>query len=177
MRKKLFSEIPYLENERIVLKRITDADAGPLQALVSNDRIYRYLPTFLFERKYPDIRLVIDRLYTERFRESIILGIFEGGKFCGLAEMYGFKDQIHKISVGYRLLEECWGRGLATDTLKLMVRYLCDETDIEIITASSMIENRASARVLTKNGFTLVETNAPEDWGFDHPVLADKWIA
>ena len=128
MRKKLFSEIPYLENERIVLKRITDADAGPLQKLVSNDRIYRYLPTFLFERKYPDIRLVIDRLYTECFRESIILGIFEGGKFCGLAEMYGFKDQIHKISVGYRLLEECWGRGLATDTLKLMVRYLCDET-------------------------------------------------
>ena len=98
MRKKLFSEIPYLENERIVLKRITDADAGPLQELVSNDRIYRYLPTFLFERKYPDIRLVIDRLYTECFRESIILGIFEGGKFCGLAEMYGFKDQIHKIS-------------------------------------------------------------------------------
>ena len=40
-----------------------------------------------------------------------------------------------------------------------------------------MIENRASARVLTKNGFTLVESNAPEDWGFDHPVLADKWIA
>ena len=58
-----------------------------------------------------------------------------------------------------------------------MIRYLYDETDIEIITASSMIENRASARVLTKNGFTLVESNAPEDWGFDHPVLADKWIA
>ena len=117
MRKKLFSEIPYLENERIVLKRITDADAGPLQELVSNDRIYRYLPTFLFERKYPDIRLVIDRLYTECFRESIILGLFEDGKFCGLAEMYGYKDQIHKISVGYRLLEECWGRGLATEAL------------------------------------------------------------
>ena len=39
-----------------------------------------------------------------------------------------------------------------------------------------MIENRASARILEKNGFTLVVHAAEEDWGFGTPTLADKWI-
>ena len=58
---------------------------------------------------------------------------------------------------------------------QLILRKLT-ETDVEIITASTMVENRASARVLIKNGFTLVNSTVPEDWGYDHPTLADKWI-
>ena len=90
--------------------------------------------------------------------------------------MYGYRDPIHKISVGYRLLERCWGKGIATEALGIMVDYLYNETDIEIITASTMIENQVSARVLVKNGFDLVVHAADEDWGYDRPTAADKWI-
>lgn len=175
-KKKLFSEIPYLHNERITLRRLTQSDAEDLRKLTDNPLVYRYLPTFLYEKKYPDTQYVIRHLYDECFRESIILGIFENRSFCGLAEMYGYRDLIHKISVGYRLLESCWGRGIATETLRLMVKYLLDETDIEIITASTMVENQASANVLRKNGFTLVVHAADEDWGYEKPTLTDKWI-
>jgi ribosomal-protein-alanine N-acetyltransferase len=57
-----------------------------------------------------------------------------------------------------------------------MIRYLEEETDIEIITASTMVENKASARVLQKNGFELVTSGAEEDWGYERPTLTDKWI-
>ena len=96
--------------------------------------------------------------------------------FCGLAEMYGYREAIHKISVGYRLAEWCWGRGIASAALGMMVDYLLHETDIEIITASTMIENQASAKVLRRNGFQLVVHAAEEDWGYDSPTLTDKWI-
>lgn len=39
-----------------------------------------------------------------------------------------------------------------------------------------MIENRASAKVLMNNDFSLVVHAAPEDWGYEEPTLADKWI-
>ena len=78
--------------------------------------------------------------------------------------------------MGYRLLERCWGRGIDGEALGMMVDYLYDETDIEIITASTMAENRASARVLEKNGFALVVRGAEEDWGYPQPTIADKWI-
>ncbi len=176
MKKKLFSEIPYIEGGRIILRRLGPEDAEPLTELVSNPRVYKHEPTFLFEKKYEDVHEVIRRLYDECFRESIILGIFHLKEFCGLAEFYGYRDELHKISVGYRLIERFWGRGIASEALGLMVRYLFEETDIEIITASTMPENQASANVLRKNGFTLVVSGADEDWGFDHPTPTDKWI-
>ena len=73
-------------------------------------------------------------------------------------------------------MEKHRGKGIATETLGLMVDYLYRETDIEIITASTMIENHASAKVLEKNGFELVVHAVPEDWGYESPTIADKWI-
>ena len=171
-----FSEIPYLKSSRITLRAVMDSDAAGLKELVDSPQVYRYLPTFLFEKKYPDIHDVIRRLYDECARESLILGIFENGFFCGLAELYGYRGPIHKISVGYRLLERCWGRGIATEALGLLVEYLYTRTEIEIITASTMLENQASAKVLMKNGFTLVVHGAGEDWGYEKETIADKWI-
>ena len=60
--------------------------------------------------------------------------------------------------------------------LNLMIDYLCNQTDIEIITASTMVENKASANVLRKNEFTEVISSVPEDWGYEEDVLTTKWI-
>ena len=176
MKKKLFSEIPCIQGERISLRKILPSDAGALREMVDSPAVYRYLPTFLFEKKYADLDLVISRLYEECFRESILLGVYEQNRFCGIAEMYGYRDPIHKVSIGYRFLERCWGRGLATETIRMLIEYLFRETDIEIITASTMIENHASARALQKNDFTLVAHAVGEDWGFAEPLPTDKWI-
>ena len=176
MKIKPFSEIPYMESDRIILRKLTLDDADSLQEMVDSPAVYRYLPTFLYEKKYPDVRYVIRHLYDECFQESIILGVFEGGEFCGLAEMYGFRDPIHKISIGHRLMEKCWGRGVSSEALKMMVDYLFEKTDIEIITASSMVVNKAAATVLSKNGFTLVAHAVGEDWGYEEPTIVDKWI-
>ena len=176
VKKKLFSEIPCLKGKRLTLRRLTRADQAGLQELVDSPRVYRYLPTFLFEQKYPDVGYVIDHLYDECWKESIILGVFLGDEFCGIAELYGYRDPIHKISVGYRLLERFWGKGIAREALAMMINYLYNETDIEIITASTMGVNLASANVLLKNDFQMVIHAADEDWGYGEPTLTDKWI-
>ena len=73
-------------------------------------------------------------------------------------------------------MERFWGQGIASETVAMLVQYLYTDTDIEIITASTMVENKASARVLEKNDFALVATGVDEDWGFENPTAADKWI-
>ena len=178
MKERFFRAVPTLQSERLILRRLTQADAEALDRLAHSDIVYRYLPTFLYEQKYPDIHRVIDGLYDECLRESLILGIFlkEDETFCGLAEMYAFRDKIHKISIGYRLMEQYWGRGIASETVALMTGYLFHEAGIKIITASTMIENKASARVLMKNGFSLVHISIDEDWGYDEPTATDKWF-
>ncbi len=176
MKKKLFSEIPYLRRGRVELKKLDASHAAGLEEMRKNPRVYRYLPTFLFEQKYEDVGYVIDHLYDECRKESIILGVFYDGEFAGLAEMYGYMDAIHKISIGCRLTERYWGCGIASEVVFLLVDYLYEETDIKIITASNMVENQGSANVLKKTGFDLVDHAVEEDWGYETPTIADKWI-
>lgn len=174
--KNCFQNVPCLTGRRLILKRVEEEDADALSELVSSTSVYRYLPTFLFEKKYADLHEVVRKLYTECLQESVILGIYLQGELCGLAEMYGLRDEIHKISIGYRLMERFWGQGIASETVAMLVQYLYTDTDIEIITASTMVENKASARVLEKNDFALVASGVDEDWGFANPTAADKWI-
>lgn len=174
--KELFKEIPYLEGEGIILKRVTTADQDRLQELVDSPAVQRHLPTFLFEQQYDDMAYVIDHLYDECLEDSLILGIYRDGEFAGLAEMYGYKADIHKISVGARLLEEYWGQGIVTKALRLMTEFLYNEKGIEIITASTMVVNRPAAKAAERAGFDLVVHGAEEDWGYPRPTLADKWI-
>ncbi len=179
-RKKLFGEIPSIEGERIVLDRVVDADAEALGDLVGNQLVQRYEPAFLFEKQFDDAHEAIRHMYSEIFenKESLILAVRmkETGELAGLAEFYGLRDRLHKVSVGCRLRESFWGRGLATEATRLMVDYLYDETDIEIITASTAVGNKASAHVLEKVDFIRTARGVEEDWGFAEPMLVDKWF-
>ena len=177
---KLFEEIPRFGNDDILIRQLKPSDIPYLDEMTSDPRVYRFLPTFLFEKQYTDLPKMISDLYGECFssKESLILAVEDkcSRSFCGLAEFYGFKDSLHKVCVGYRLRSDCWGKGIATAAVGLMVDYLFTQTDIEIITASTMIENRASARVLEKNGFICTAHSVPEDWGYPEPTIADKWF-
>ena len=178
--KKLFSEIPTIEGDGIVLGPVLETDSPALQELMDNDNVYRFLPTFLFEKRFEDARDAISEFYGELFekKESLILGIREAkdDSFCGLAELYGLRDDAHKISIGYRLRENCWGRHITTRAVALMVSYLYGQTDIELITASTMVDNYASARILENNGFIITARGVEEDWGYELPTIADKWF-
>ena len=180
-KKELFTEIPFLEGDDLLIKRIEDKDAPLLEELRNNDKVYALEPTFLYERQFEDIHEAIKGMYegpTFTNQESLILGIYPKAtqEFAGIIELYGYRKDIRKISVGYRLLERYWGKGIASKALSMMIRYLYEETHIEIITASTMVDNKASAKVLMKNDFNLVVSAAEEDWGYEKPTLADKWI-
>jgi len=179
-RKKLFDEVPRIESGRVVLDRVVASDADALHDLIHNPIVQRYEPTYLFEKQFDDTGEAIAQMYGDLFanKESLILAIRpkETGELAGLAEFYGLRDSLHKISIGYRLRECYWGKGLATVAARLMVGYLYGKTDIEIITASTMIENEASAHVLEKADFIRTARHVEEDWGFPKPSIVDKWF-
>jgi ribosomal-protein-alanine N-acetyltransferase len=179
-RKKLFSEIPCIKGDRVVLDRVIDSDADAIRDLKENPNVQRYLPAFLFENQRDNVHETIALLYGDLFtsKDSLILAvrIKESGELAGLIELYGLRDSLHKISLGCRLREQFWGQGVATDAVTLMVGYLYGETDIEIITASSMVENIGSARALEKSDFIRTARGVEEDWGFPEPTIVDKWF-
>ena len=174
--RRLFPELPTVTSERLLLRPLTASDAADLRGLTEEEVVYRYEPTFLFEKQYSDPEETIRRMYDEAMKESLILGIFMEERFRGLFEVYSYKAWIHKASIGYRLKQEAWGKGIATEALGCMKEELIGERGIRILTASTMLQNHASAHVLEKNGFKRVKHPVEEDWGFPEPMIADKWI-
>ena len=179
--KKLFDEIPYLESDRLVLRKITEDDRETLQEMAHSDIIYRYEPTYLLEQQYTDMDQLLHDMYGEYFekKQNLFLGIFlreNPSELCGLAEFYDYRDHIHAVSIGARLREKYWKSGIGSEVAKLMADYLFKETDIEIITASTMVDNKASAHVLEKNGFMTTNSILKEDWGRAESTDAYRWF-
>ena len=172
---RLFPDPPVLTGDKICLRPLTTSDTEGLRKLTSQEEVYRMLPAFLFERKYEPAE-VIRRLEKREQKESLFLGIFAEDRFCGLAEFYGFQALIRKVGFGYRLLQEEWNMGYAHEVLDLIVRELFDNRDIRIITASTMADNTVSAHILQQYGFSRINQNVLEDWGYRKPTPADKWL-
>ena len=84
----------------------------------------------------------------------------------GLAEMFDYKKRLNQITIGYRLNERYWNRGIATEAIGLMIDYLCNDMKVEILKAYVMPENMYSQKALVKNGFVKEEETIQEkNWG------------
>lgn len=68
-----------------------------------------------------------------------------------------FKGDVYKYSweLGYWLGEPFWGKGIATEAVKVFTKYLFSHYNIRSITANVYEGNKASMKVLTKAGFKL----------------------
>lgn len=79
--------------------------------------------------------------------------------FCGLVHPGGQEA----AELKYALRREHWGKGLATEAARGMVRYGTEEFGLDEIIATVAPENAASQNVLAKAGFRAAEVQANED--------------
>lgn len=158
----------FIENDRLLIHRLEKRDLNSLKAMRSDPLIYRYEPVFLIERQgSPETALESLRgmdLYEDR---QCILGVYEKtdpSELVGLAELYDYKPSGKVISIGCRFKSDCWGKGLATACIYALLEFIQNKTEVGLVTAHVLPDNKASARCLLKNGFEYLFTKK-EDWG------------
>ena len=179
-------------SEKIIIRSLRQKDLAGLARLTDNPNIYRYEPTYLPERSAAPAAVIgtLEKMDLWQDRQCV-LGIFahersaddhseQGHRdreetLLGLAEFYDYKPSGRVISVGYRLAEEYWGKGIGSACVGAMVDFLIKNTKVEMVTAHVIPDNKASAAILRKNGFELILTKE-EDWGFEQPTTADVYV-
>lgn len=92
-------------------------------------------------------------------RTIYVDGVYAGDIWCyGIAH-----EDTPGAMLSYCLFEKSlWGRGIATRALKLFLGEVVPRYDLRSIGAFAYAANRASARVVEKNGFVLVECFAED---------------
>jgi RimJ/RimL family protein N-acetyltransferase len=153
------------ETPRLLLRRMTDADAEGLLALCRNPNVMRFIPgepptetledalRVLHERVYPQYALGpwLGRWAVELKATGEFLG------WCGLKRL-----DDGEIDLGYRFFEERWGNGYATEAASATRDIALAHHRGERVVGRAMPENAASRRVLEKLGLAL-EGEAEEE--------------
>jgi len=168
---ELFDTFPYLKNNHIIIRKMTEIDVDALKEITDNPNVYQYIPPFLYKKSRGNLLAAIRNLGGRDFdkKKNIIAGVYlyeEPDRLVGLAEMFDYKKRANQITIGYRINESYWHRGIATDTVKLMTNYLCNDMGIRTLKAFVMPENIFSEKALIRNSFVKEPNTVQEkNWG------------
>jgi [ribosomal protein S5]-alanine N-acetyltransferase len=61
----------------------------------------------------------------------------------------------NSTQVGYSVVESCWGQGYATEALRALLAALLTRIDVHRVIAETMVDHKASRRVMEKAGMRL----------------------
>jgi len=151
----------FLETQRLVLRRFTEADVDNLVSLDAD----------------PDVmRFVTGGVPTSRGRiENEVLPAFLG--YYQRYEGFGFWAAVEKatgeflgwfhfrpcpgagpgeVDLGYRLRKSAWGKGYATEGSRALIARGFAEFGVQRVVAQAMVVNTASRRVMEKAALKLV---------------------
>lgn len=164
----------------IYLRPIRESDKDDIQRMMNDDKVYKYVPTFVPEKKYKTAEEFIHNAYYDVLKVSCILAIIEVSDiglehFCGFLELYSFKEIKNEVYIGLRLARDSWGNNIAERVLSILIPHLTAHTEIDFIKATTMKDNEVVNNIL-ENVFFEKVGEAEEDWGFDKEVKVNKWV-
>lgn len=141
------------ETDHLILRELQVSDAADCYKLNSNPEVIKYTGDDAFK----DIEEAADFLKnynayekTGYGRWAVIeksTGLFIG--FCGLK-----LNEENVIDIGFRFLQEYWGKGYATESSIASMKYGFQNFDMDEIIGRADTKNLASIRVLEKLGMT-----------------------
>ena len=126
-----------------------------LASAISNKKVQENLRDGL---PYPyteqDGTAYISAMLSADENETFSFAITAEGNVIGSIGVFR-QGNIHRrtAELGYYIAEEYWGKGIMTEAVKQICRYVFDKSDIVRIYAEPFAHNAASCRVLEKAGF------------------------
>ncbi len=160
-----------IRTERLLLRRWRETDQLPFQRINADPRVMEFMPKLL-SPETSDALIVRFKEHFERYGFGLFaVDLLENDTFAGFIGLSvpGFEAPfMPAVEVGWRLAFECWGRGLATEGARAVVRYGFEALGLDSVISFTVPANLRSRRVMEKVGMK----HDPRD-DFDHPGLPE----
>lgn len=153
---RLFRHIPELECDRVTLRRMQKSDADDMFEYASNPAVTKYLlwdvhPDRRFTYNY--LSYINSRYKSGEFYDWAIVAK-HSGKMIGTCGFTRFNFQAYSAEIGYVLNPAYWGKGVAAEAARRVIRFGFDTLELHRIEARYMENNTQSRRVMEKLGMT-----------------------
>ncbi len=160
-----------LVTERLILRSWRDEDRAPFAAMNADPEVMRYFPATLSRE---ELDTLVDRLIEAEKTFGMTFFATEEqvtGRFIGLIGMRPspeFLPTTPDVEIGWRIASDMWGRGLATEGARALLRVGFEDLGIGRIVAFTSRANAPSRRVMEKIGL-----KRETEGDFDHPKIAE----
>jgi len=151
----LFTDI-HIETNRLTIRPLVSEDADQFYDIVQQDEVMRYLPEDTMS--LTEVKKIIDWLgkcYWENKPSRIIkftVAIVwkKTGEVIGWVGLGPLDFNPSEVEIYYGLTTAYWGRGIATEAARAMLKYGFETIGIKRIVAVTRPENVGSVKVLEK---------------------------
>lgn len=155
--RKIFSDLPVLETERLILKKIEPSNANDMYAYASLDQVTRYL---LWT---PHLNIEETKGYIEYLQKQYRKGNYADwglnckadGTFIGTCGFSNMDFTNNKGELGYVLSPSYQGKGYMKEAVGEILKLSFNELGLERIELRIMEGNTASLKFAKSMGFKL----------------------
>jgi RimJ/RimL family protein N-acetyltransferase len=160
-----------LITSRLLLRRWDNADRAPFQGINADPRVMEFMPGLLTAKQSDELIGRIQVHFERHGFGPFAAELLENKAFLGYIGLYlpAFDAPFTPaVEVAWRLSADYWGRGLATEGARAVVRHAFEDLGLAGLVSFTVPENLRSRRVMEKLGMS----HDPAD-DFDHPRLPE----
>jgi [ribosomal protein S5]-alanine N-acetyltransferase len=156
MNKLPFTTYPFLETERLVLRKIDkDKDLGDFFVLRSDAEVMKYIPRPVATEYHEVVDLINagNEGYERGEMLSLAIVLKEIDTFIGVVGFYRINWENHRTEIGYILNPLHSGKGYVHEACNALIKFAFNEVGLNALDAVIEIENKKSMLVVERLGF------------------------
>ena len=144
---------PKLETERLILRRYEETDIDMQYEVLTDNRLAEYIkfPNLTKEEELECIKDWIKNADDSKY-EKWVITLKGDNTPIGNISVNVIEKKHNYCNVGYVILYDYWGKGYASEALKVVSNHLLD-SGYYLVECSCNELNKQSSRVMEKAGF------------------------
>ncbi|HKX55904.1 MAG TPA: GNAT family N-acetyltransferase [Xanthomonadales bacterium] len=155
MTEKTPLQVPQLETERLLIRRLRIEDTAAMLAILSDPETVRYWGRPAMTELQQAEAYTRENLRWMKDGHCLYWAIEEkaSGQMIGTCTLFKLDINNRRGEIGYLLNRAYWHRGLMSEVLKSVIDYAFRELQLHRLEADTDPENAASIRLLENFGF------------------------
>jgi ribosomal-protein-alanine N-acetyltransferase len=160
---------------KITLREATIADAEFLVSMMNDKEFKKYFPSSLISKTVEEEKKRLNHfIANSKNGTGCYFIIMQGKERVGMADIYKIDKRNNRSGIGYGILKEYWGKGIATKATKHLLYFAKKELKLHAIEATADPKNVGSQKVLEKNGFKKI--GLIKDYYFENNKYKDRLL-
>lgn len=160
-----------LETQRLILRRFNNDDLYDFYEMAKNPEV-GYNAGWKPHESIEESQRILNIFSQSEEIYAVVLK--ENNKAIGSLGIHpdSLRPKILDVKcIGYVMNSDYWGKGLMTEAVKEVIRYLFEEMGMELLSVAHFVDNYRSKRVIEKCGFKYEGTLRKRIIRFDGSLL------